>query len=118
MLQVARSVEAALPKGDLKAMLNNTGDSSNVQRSGICYRDNNSVKVEVSDTGIGIKKENLERIFNHFIRVENESISEHHGTGLGLSISKKLIELLQGSISVKSEFGVGSTFTVILPLNV
>ena len=79
-----------------------------------CYKVNNSIKVDVSDTGIGIKEEDLDKIFNHFVRI-NEELNEHQGTGLGLSISKKLIELLHGSISVKSEFRVGSTFTITLP---
>ncbi len=82
-----------------------------------CYKDNDSLKIEVSDTGIGIKEENLGKLFNPFIQVENDLTRKHEGTGLGLSISKKLMDLLHGTISVKSEFGVGSTFTITLPLS-
>jgi signal transduction histidine kinase len=74
------------------------------------------VTIQVSDTGIGIKQENLEEIFTPFIQVNNELTREQHGTGLGLPISMKLITLLHGTISVKSEFGAGSTFTIKLPL--
>lgn len=83
-----------------------------------CYKDDDWMKVEISDTGIGIREEDLSSIFDHFIRIENDLTSElQQGTGLGLSISKKLIDLLHGTIFVKSEFGVGSTFTIILPLS-
>lgn len=83
-----------------------------------CYKDDDWMKVEISDTGIGIREEDLSSIFDHFIRIENDLTSElQQGTGLGLSISKKLIDLLHGTIFVKSEFGVGSTFTITLPLS-
>jgi signal transduction histidine kinase len=81
-----------------------------------CNKENGFVSIQVSDTGIGIKQENLEEIFTPFIQVNNELTREQHGTGLGLPISMKLITLLHGTISVKSEFGAGSTFTIKLPL--
>jgi signal transduction histidine kinase len=82
-----------------------------------CYKENESVKIEVIDTGIGIKEEDLNKLFNPFIQVESDLSKKHEGTGLGLSISRKLMGLLHGSIEVKSIFGVGSTFTITLPLN-
>jgi CheY-like chemotaxis protein len=70
----------------------------------------------VSDTGIGISPEDLERIFEDFIQVESHLQKRFKGTGLGLPLSRKLTELLGGSISVTSTPGVGSTFSASLPL--
>lgn len=81
-----------------------------------CSKENNCLKIEVIDTGIGIKEEDLNKLFNPFIQVESDLSKKHEGTGLGLSISRRLIDLLHGSIDVKSEFEVGSTFTITLPL--
>lgn len=81
-----------------------------------CYKENGYVKIEVSDTGIGIKEEHLQDIFTPFLQLNHEMTREHQGTGLGLPISKKFIDLLNGDISVKSKIGEGSTFTVTLPL--
>jgi signal transduction histidine kinase len=83
-----------------------------------CYKDKDSVKIEVSDTGIGIKEEDLSCIFNPFIQIDNKLTRKYEGSGLGLSISEKLMELLHGTINVKSEVGVGSTFTITLPLKI
>jgi len=70
----------------------------------------------VRDTGIGISEENIERIFEPFTRVKNSTQSGVHAIGLGLSISKSIAEMLGGSISVQSELGEGSTFTIRLAL--
>lgn len=80
--------------------------------------ENNFVRIEVSDTGIGIKDEDLNSLFAPFIQLENNLIRKYEGSGLGLSITKKIITLLQGSISVQSRYGVGSTFIVLLPFSV
>ncbi|MCR5598858.1 MAG: response regulator [Lachnospiraceae bacterium] len=72
------------------------------------------LRIEVKDTGIGIKEENLEKLFQNFTRVDVEKNRNIEGTGLGLSLTKKLIELMDGEIQVQSEYGVGSIFTVIL----
>ena len=81
-----------------------------------CYRDDYSFVTEVSDTGIGIREEDLEIIFNPFFQLENSLSQNFEGSGLGLSITKKLVEMLHGSITVKSKIGEGSKFTVILPI--
>ncbi|MDR0454140.1 MAG: transporter substrate-binding domain-containing protein [Deferribacteraceae bacterium] len=73
---------------------------------------------EVSDSGIGIKEENIRYIFEHFSRVDLGKTRSIEGTGLGLAITKKLCNLMNGDISLKSEYGVGSTFTVTLPQEV
>ena len=73
------------------------------------------LKIVCKDTGKGISKENLKRLFNKFERFDVEKNSVIEGTGLGLVITKKLIELMKGKITVESEVGVGSVFTVIIP---
>lgn len=73
------------------------------------------VRVDVIDTGVGIQKEDLFRLFEEFHRVDDPATRTISGTGLGLSIVKMMVELLQGSVEVKSVYGKGSTFTVFLP---
>lgn len=75
----------------------------------------NSVKVDVTDNGIGIKKEFLKSIFEKFNQAETGSTKESQGTGLGLALAQKIMSSLNGSISVKSKEGHGSTFTVAMP---
>lgn len=76
----------------------------------------NTVVFSVTDTGIGIAPEDSERIFEEFIQVDSQMQKRLKGTGLGLSLSRKLAELLGGSVSLKSEVGVGSTFFATIPL--
>ena len=72
----------------------------------------------VSDTGIGIKKEDLEQLFESFKRLDLGKNRTIEGTGLGLNITKQLVELMNGKITVASEYGKGSTFTVSIPQKV
>ncbi len=74
-----------------------------------------SVTFRVCDTGLGIAAEDGERIFEEFAQIESPTQRRTRGTGLGLPLSRKLAELLGGSVSVRSEPGVGSTFSVTLP---
>jgi DNA-binding response OmpR family regulator len=70
----------------------------------------------VRDSGAGIPQEQLGRIFDRFYQVDNSLTREHEGTGIGLSLTRELVELHQGSISVSSEVGTGTQFTISLPL--
>jgi PAS domain S-box-containing protein len=75
------------------------------------------IEISVSDTGIGIKKEDLGRLFKEFTQLDSPLQKRYEGTGLGLALSKRLIEMLGGSIGVSSEEGKGSTFSIALPLD-
>ena len=81
----------------------------------ILAKDGKYAKIEVADTGIGIPKDELPKIFEKFYRVKTEKTRAIVGTGLGLSIVKKIIEAHFGSITVKSEENKGTTFTILLP---
>jgi CheY-like chemotaxis protein len=73
-------------------------------------------KISVSDTGIGIPKRQIGLIFQEFRQVSEGTNRSYEGAGLGLTTAKKMIELMDGSISVESKEGEGSTFTILLPL--
>jgi two-component system sensor histidine kinase RpfC len=83
-----------------------------IERAG----DQVTIAIEVTDTGIGIAPEALERIFDSFTQADETIIDRFGGTGLGLTISRKLVQLLGGSISVNSTVAEGSTFRAVLPL--
>ncbi len=76
--------------------------------------DDDHVIIAVSDTGIGIAAEDLERVFQRFYQVEDSLRRKHGGIGLGLSIAREMAELIGGEISVESEVGQGSTFYLTL----
>ena len=71
--------------------------------------------LQVSDTGIGISHEKIETIFKEFRQASEGNNRQYEGTGLGLTITKKLTEMMHGTISVQSEPGSGSVFTVKFP---
>lgn len=75
------------------------------------------IKITVSDTGIGIKEEDMDKLFSAFSQLEDAKTKRHEGTGIGLTITKNLLNMLGGSISVSSVYGKGTTFEVYLPIN-
>ncbi len=76
---------------------------------------NGDVDINVSDTGIGISKENLEKLFNPFVRIDSHLRTKALGTGLGLYLTKKLTtEILNGTVEAQSQLGKGSTFSIKL----
>ena len=73
------------------------------------------LQLVVRDNGVGIAATDLDRIFHEFTQLDAGSARRHEGTGLGLALTRKLVEFQGGSISVDSESGKGSVFTVRLP---
>ncbi|MEE9430490.1 MAG: ATP-binding protein, partial [Melioribacteraceae bacterium] len=71
--------------------------------------------ISVSDTGIGMNEENIPMIFNEFQQLSEGFTKDYQGSGLGLSVTKKYIEILKGSIEVKSQVGIGTEFKVYFP---
>jgi signal transduction histidine kinase len=90
----------------------NTGGTVRI----ITKKEGDMAKFQVSDTGIGIKEEDLKKLFKAFEQLNSEITKNYGGTGLGLAISKKLVELHGGRIKAESKYGEGSTFTVFLPI--
>jgi signal transduction histidine kinase len=77
-----------------------------------------AVLLEVHDTGVGIKQEEIEAIWEDFRQLDQSRTREFGGTGLGLSITRRLTQQLGGQVTVSSEFGEGTTFSVRLPLSI
>ncbi len=80
-------------------------------------RQNDWLNISVSDTGVGMTREQMDKLFQPFSQIRNQSTSKHDGTGLGLVITKRFCNMMGGEIKVESEFGKGSTFTLSLPVN-
>lgn len=74
-----------------------------------------TVKISLTDTGSGISEDNLDLVFERFQQVDGSITREHGGSGLGLAICEDLVKLMDGTIGVSSELGVGTSFTVTLP---
>jgi PAS domain S-box-containing protein len=80
-----------------------------------CERRDRFVAIRISDTGVGIARDQLERIFEPFVQLGRDLTSPQEGTGLGLAISRDLARGMGGDLSARSELGKGSTFTLTLP---
>jgi PAS domain S-box-containing protein len=95
-------------------------DHGEVKLSADCLIDEagaSMVRLQIRDSGIGIRSEDLQSLFQPFRQVDSGLARKHEGTGLGLAICRRLAESMGGQIDVISEWGAGSTFTVILPLH-
>lgn len=116
------SAEVAVPQSRLKELL------LNLMSNGVKYTEkggkvdttvrlkDNQVVIAVQDNGIGIPTEAQSRVFERFYRVDKGRARKNGGTGLGLAIVKHITQLYGGTVSLESEVGKGSTFTVTLPL--
>lgn len=108
--------------GEVEIVLNNlVSNAVKYNRDGgqVCVRlrrtdEDDGVVIAVSDTGIGLTREEAAKLFTEFTRIKNEHTVKIMGSGLGLSTVRKIANLYDGSASVESEPGVGSTFTVVL----
>jgi signal transduction histidine kinase/ActR/RegA family two-component response regulator len=82
----------------------------------VVAEEDEGLRIEVRDTGIGIAPEAVEQLFEPFFQVDGSATRRHEGAGLGLAICQRLVELMDGTITVESERGAGSTFRVVLPM--
>ena len=78
----------------------------------------NDIKFAVTDTGIGMNKEQLGKVFDEFTQAEASTAKDYGGTGLGLPISKKMTEMMGGKMEVESEEGKGTTFSITIPIEI
>jgi signal transduction histidine kinase len=92
-----------------------TDSSGSVELNALAH-DDERFELRVKDTGIGIKKEDMQRLFREFEQLESGNARRFEGTVLGLALTKKLVESQGGSIGAESEYGKGSTFFVVMPI--
>jgi len=92
-----------------------TPDGGSIGLEVIGYIENEQVEFTIWDTGIGISQEQMSKLFQPFVQLDSRLSRRYSGTGLGLALTRQLVELHNGSISVKSEPGKGSRFTLSLP---
>jgi two-component system, OmpR family, phosphate regulon sensor histidine kinase PhoR len=112
----------AMSADDLRLVLSNlAGNAVKYNRDGgridvVCRRDNGAVRIDVADTGIGIRADNIEKVLTEFFREKRPETRELEGNGLGLAIVKRLVERAGGRLELCSVDGEGSTFSVVLPV--
>lgn len=80
-------------------------------------KEGDMAKISVSDTGIGMREEDMPKLFQKFVQLDSGISRKYGGTGLGLAITKQLVEMHGGKITVESSYGKGSTFTILLPIS-
>jgi signal transduction histidine kinase len=114
--------DVVLDPGKLKQVLYNylsnalkfTGDNGRI-RVQTTAEPGNFIRIEVEDDGIGIRTEDMDRLFVEFQQLDSTTAKKYPGTGLGLALTKKIVEAQGGMVGVRSEYGRGSTFYAILP---
>ena len=108
------SAETRQAKGSLKSELNQSNAKKTINNPS--DHETMTLCIEVADTGVGIKAESLDAIFDAYDQANKFTHRIYGGTGLGLSVCKSLVDLMGGSINVESKVGIGTTFSVLLPL--
>ncbi|HSG05788.1 MAG TPA: ATP-binding protein, partial [Nitrospiria bacterium] len=93
-----------------------SGGTISIEAVPASLRDQPAVEISVSDTGIGIRPEDKAKIFEEFKQVDSTFTRDYPGTGLGLTITRQFMNLLGGMISVESQYGRGSTFKIVVPI--
>ena len=92
------------------------GGKIKVSLSSFLQEEKKGVIIKFSDTGIGIRKENVQHVFDRFYQVDEKQLNSNLGSGIGLALTKELVELHHGTIQADSEYGMGTTFSIFLPL--
>ncbi|MGQ9608638.1 MAG: sensor histidine kinase [bacterium] len=122
-IEIIRNFNSDLPEIDMddnqikQALLNIILNANQAMPSGgkiivKAYKTNNHVSIDITDTGEGVSPDRIDKLFNLFYSTKED------GTGLGLPIAKRIIDMHNGEIKVKSKLGGGTTFSVILPIHV
>ena len=94
----------------------NKGQRPELKTENLKLETGNLIEISVEDTGIGVKPEDMPKLFREFSQIESAYAKTYEGTGLGLALTKKLVELHGGKIWAESEFGKGSRFTFVIPI--
>jgi signal transduction histidine kinase len=117
--EIRLTVDSRRIRQALSHILNNaikfTAEGGKIMLTVNGQADQQQVRLMVRDTGIGIKEEDLPRLFQPFVQLDARLSREHEGTGLGLALTGGLVNLHGGSLEVESVFGEGSCFTILLP---
>lgn len=100
--------------GSVRVSARKTQDGGSMPREGEMRK---FIEITVADTGIGIRAEDFDILFQPFQQLETPMTKRYEGTGLGLSLTKRLVELHGGRIWVESEYGRGSRFIFVIPLH-
>jgi len=117
-LEPKANLDESLFKPALDNVINNAikyTDEGEIEVKIKSQKTDNKIFITITDTGIGVKKESLKKIFDPFVQESYGLSRKYEGTGIGLSLSKKYIEILGGKIKVTSELGKGSQFSIIIP---
>ena len=124
-VQLVQEIESDLPQLNTdtlkikQILLNLLSNAAKFTEQGaitvIAKRQNDMISISVKDDGIGIEAKNLDRVFEEFQQIDSSNSRKYKGTGLGLAIAKNYARLLGGDLSVHSEMGRGSTFTLVIP---